>query len=145
MREASYEFFEHTADIGLRGHGKDLGELFLHMAEGMFDLIAVKKPRQAETKPQKKEHTLLVKAGNREELLVSWLSELLSLADIHKVIFTTFIIDKINDTEIKARAGGVPLHSGNFIRQTEIKAVTYHQLKIEGKAEFLTAEVIFDV
>ena len=35
-----YEEIEHTADVGIRAYGRDLDELFVNAAEGMFSLIA---------------------------------------------------------------------------------------------------------
>ncbi|GAF71160.1 unnamed protein product, partial [marine sediment metagenome] len=35
-----YEQIPHTADIAIRVYGKDLKELFINAAYGMFDIIA---------------------------------------------------------------------------------------------------------
>ena len=69
-----YEFFDHTADIGLRAKGKDLKQLFINAAYGMFDIMA-----DLDNVESKKEIIFKLKAPNVEELFLSWLSELLFL------------------------------------------------------------------
>ena len=38
--QKDYEFFEHTADIGISAQGKTLAELFVRLAQGLVELIA---------------------------------------------------------------------------------------------------------
>ena len=68
-----YEVIEHTADIGIRAGGRDLKELFTHMAQGMFSLVvppeAVRETESMEVKASAQ--------GGWEPLLFAWLRELL--------------------------------------------------------------------
>ena len=59
------------------------------------------------------------------------------------MIFTEFKIIKITQNILEAEAIGEPMQA--FKVNTEIKAATYHQLKIEKVDSGLQAEVIFDV
>lgn len=139
MKPKPYELIEHTADIGLRIFGKDRQELFVNAALGMFSILAKKK----KTKEAQKKQSLKIdlSASNLEELLVSWLGELLSLSDIKKAMFTHFQISELTDTRIKAKV----FAEKNYTTKTEIKAATYHQLEIKKEKDFWQAEVIFDV
>ncbi|MBU4304748.1 MAG: archease [Candidatus Omnitrophica bacterium] len=139
----SHELFEHTADIGLRAFGKDSSELFVNAARGMFSIIACPKKRQPRD-IQERSFSVEVSAANREELLVSWLSELLSLSDIHNIIFFQFHLEQLTECSLKARLSAHELNAG-YKRKTEIKAVTYHNLNIKTLNNILQAEVIFDV
>lgn len=136
-----YELIDHTADIGIRVAGKDLPQLFVRAAESMFDVIAEK--MNVTTAMKKKIIKISLQAGNREELLLRWLSELLSLADCKEVYFNAFEIESLTDTTLEAKASG--FLRKYFIGKREIKAVTYHELKIEEQGGAYTAEVIFDV
>ena len=136
-----YELIDHTADIGIRVEGKDLKSLFTAAAAAMFDVIAEK--MNVTTGMKKKIVPVTLVAGNREELLLRWLSELLSLSDCENVYFNAFEIENLTNTIIEARASG-------FLRKysvgkREIKAVTYHNLKIEERGSGFAAEIIFDV
>ncbi|MFH2137692.1 MAG: archease [Candidatus Omnitrophota bacterium] len=137
-----FEIIEHTADIGLRAFGKNKKELFLNAAQGMFSIIADQKPKPKKGQPE--EVKVLVTANNAEELLVSWLSELLSLADIKRGVASQIRITKLSGIELKASIAFTRLEH-NYEAVTEIKAVTYHQLKITRVNNSWQAEVIFDV
>lgn len=135
-----YEIIPHTADIGIKAYGKDLKELFANAAYGMFDIIA-------DLDGLKSSITVSIKAQapNREELLVAWLGELLYHFYTKQIIFFDFEIEELTDTRVKAKASGRSVGENRNRLKTEIKAVTYHELKIEGKKKRFTATVIFDI
>ena len=138
-----YETIEHTADIGLRIFGKDFKCLFRSAARGKFSLIACK--YVAAKQDKRIVCKIVLSAKNREELLVSWLSELLTLSDIRNIIFTRVQFEKLTATTLKARAEAEKMDKNIYRVKTEIKAVTYHQLKLEKKDGCWQAEVFFDV
>ncbi len=135
-----YETIDHTADIGLRAYGKDLKQLFANAACGMFAVLADLKNVRLET-------TLAIKleAPNIEELFLSWLSELLYQCNSKRIIFKQFLINKLTGNSISAQARGEKLDLKRHRLKTEIKAVTYHQLKIKKVKDNWQGEVIFDV
>jgi len=135
----NYELIEHTADFGIRVKGKGPEEIFKNAAEAMFDCIA------SRIKPAEKSIQAIInqEAEDLEELFVNWLNELLSLSAIKEVIFTEFKINRITKTLLQAESIGEPVQA--FKVNTEIKAATYHQLKIEEIDNGFQAEVIFDV
>jgi len=136
----NYALIEHTADIGIRVKAKDLKGLFCSCAAAMFDIIAAGCPDKAGTKKILK---IKQQGSNSEELLVNWLNELLFLSATKALIFSDFKINKLSETDIEALVTGV---SAKYCRvKTEIKAATYHALKIERVKNAWLAEVIFDV
>ena len=76
----SYEVLNHTADIGIVAWGKSLEEVFAHSAQGLFYLIA-ENPCYNLTF----ETTVAVDGNDYEDLLVTWLNELLYLFDVEQV------------------------------------------------------------
>jgi SHS2 domain-containing protein len=136
----NYELIEHTADIGIKVKGRDLNELFNNSALAMFDIIAEKK----EPKPRKQiKIKIEQEADDLEELFVNWLNELLSLSATKELIFSSFQIKKLDNYNIHAQATGEDFK--NYRINSEIKAVTYHELKIEKTNSGWQAQVIFDV
>ena len=135
-----YEQFPHTADIGLRVFGKDLKELFENAAFAMFDTIADLEGLRGEL-----EESFELQARNAEELLVAWLDELLYNFYTKQIIFFKFDINQISETDIKARALGRLAGSNRNRLKTEIKAATYHDLKIQKIPEGCQVDIIFDV
>lgn len=143
MKIPIYELIEHTADIGVRIRAKDLKGLFQNAARAMFDIIAEKRPQTKDRRPQTKKIYLKQKADDLEELFVNWLNELLSLSAAKELIFFDFKIDKLDERNIEAQAFGYSI--ANYKLNTEIKAATYHQLKIKEDKNGWEAELIFDV
>lgn len=136
----NYELIEHTADIGVRVKGADLKGLFKNAALAMFDIIA--EPRTKNQEPRTK-YVIKQQAENIEELFINWLNELLSLSATKELIFSDFKIEKLDKNNLEAQATGEDI--GNYKVNTEIKAATYHRLKIEETNAGWQAEVIFDV
>lgn len=134
-----YEVIEHTADIGLRIYARDLKELFINAAVGLFSLITdLKKVNTCV------ELRVELKEENREELIVSWLNELLFQFSTHDFIPKEFKIDKISEEDISARIFGEKIDLDRHKILSEIKAATYHDLEIKEIKEGFSARIIFD-
>ncbi|MBL7157834.1 MAG: archease [Candidatus Omnitrophica bacterium] len=135
-----YEEIPHTADIALRVYGKDLKILFENAAFGMFDIIAdldgLKRSISIDIK---------LKAPSKEELLVSWLDELLYNFYTKGIIFFEFEIASINEDEIIAKANGRLIGDNRNRLKREIKAATFHDLAIKEDSQGFSVEIVFDV
>jgi len=135
-----YEEIPHTADIALRIYGHDLKELFANAAFGMFDIIA-------DLSGLKKDVSVDInlEATQTEDLLVSWLDELLYNFYTKGIIFFDFEIIDISNTRIMAHAYGKHLGSNRNRLKREIKAATYHDLKITKIDGIYSVDIVFDV
>lgn len=135
-----YEIIDHTADVGLRAFGENLKELFKNFAVGMFEIITDLK----DVKP-KISLTIEVGAVTQEELLIDWLRELLYQYNVQEILFKSFEIEKMTGNRINAKVWGEKFDSRRHNLKTEIKAVTYHGLKIQKAEDHWQGEVIFDI
>lgn len=135
-----YEQFSHTADIGVRVFGKDLGELFENAAFAMFDVIADLEGLRGDT-----EQSFTLTAPDREALLVAWLDELLYYFYTRQLIFCRFEVVRVSDTALEAKAWARPVGANRNRLKTEIKAATYADLAIKESAGGLSVEIIFDI
>jgi len=135
-----YEQIPHTADIAIKAYGKDLKELFFNAAYGMFDIIA-----DLSNLNKSVSIDVNLEAPCREELLVSWLDELLYNFYTKGIIFFEFDIVDLADTRIMAHAHGRLVGENRNRLKTEIKAATYHDLKIEEGEDGYTVQIVFDV
>jgi len=140
MAVKRYQLLEHTADISVRIFGRDLKALFRNSAIALFEIIS---QRRNQNRLPVKQIAIKKSAENIEELLIAWLSELISLSDAENLIFDKFKINKLTDKKIEAVVSG--MSRDNFRIKTEIKAATYHELKIEKAKNGWQAQVIFDV
>lgn len=135
-----YEPLSHTGDLGMLVYGRNLHELFAHAAWAMFDLMG-----DATTICPQQIVQIQVSATDREDLLVQWLSELLYLYDTQRLLCCTCTFTTLEPTALTATVAGEPLDPARHPIDTEIKAVTYHQIAVEPIGDGWQARVIFDV
>ena len=139
-----FEVIEHTADLGIIAYGKTVPELFENAALGMFSLIA-----GLDGVKEKYRISISIEAHDTDELLVTFLNELQFYYAIKKVIFKRFEIFKFSETRLDANISGgeiASMPSGKPGILHDIKAATYHQLKIEKTPDGgYKTKVIFDV
>ena len=142
--DVKFEIIEHTADAAIKAYGAGLEDLFSHAAEGLYALAL---PYYPELAGQRR--SLKLNADSPEELLVSFLNELNFFLLVQRRLLFPF-----EDLQIKRSAGKyhlscqafeTELSSDLMKRMQEIKAVTYHQLKIEKDDYGYRVTVIFDL
>lgn len=133
--ERGHREVEHTADWELEVWAPDLPGLMEEAARGMYGLMGVEISDESRCHRQ-----LELASDDREQLLVSFLEELLFIVDSDGVAFDGFLL-KAQDTNLLARMEG----GGILSRAKEIKAVTYHYLEIEESKRGLATRIIFDV
>ncbi len=140
-RQYWYHEQEHTADRALRVRGRELADLLVGAARGMFDLMG-----DTEGVEPQAWRTIRLEAGDREELLVDWLNELLYLAEQEGLLFTEFYIESLTDAAPTAAA--LAAHVGGAVApatRAHIKAATYHDLKLVESEAGWSATITFDV
>jgi SHS2 domain-containing protein len=134
-RRLGFKEIPHTADWSIRVWAGNLPELLAESARGMNWLAGAKlaeSPREV--------RTYETEAPDGESMLVSFLTELVYYAEQENLGFDDFDI-RIKDGRLKVRMGGAPFVSID----KAIKAVTWHNLKIEETARGLEVEIVFDV
>lgn len=135
-----HEFFEHTADLGLRIRAADLNTLFAEAAQALFEVIL---EDRATVRPEQKLDVSLP-ADDKEYLLFDWLKELLYHFDAEHLVFGRFEV-KVTETGLTGSAWGEPLDRSRHELSHEVKAITYHGLKVEKITDGWLAEVIVDI
>jgi SHS2 domain-containing protein len=135
-----YETFEHTADLGLRIRAADLSALFAEAAEALFAVIV----DDLDTVVALQKLDVELTGTDREYLLFDWLKELLYHFDAEHVLFSRFEV-RVSDSGLTGTAWGEPLDRDRHALAHEVKAITYHGLRVEKTAEGWLAEVIVDI
>jgi SHS2 domain-containing protein len=134
-----YASTEHTADIGLVAYGETLKDVFANAAYGMFDLMV-----DVSRTPETQRVDVRAEADDTPSLLVAFLNELLFIFETRSVVLVRFeIVEWDETTRLVARAWGSAL-AGQQPRE-QIKAATYHDMRVEKTADGYEAEVLFDV
>ncbi len=135
-----FEFFDHTADVGMIARGATLGEAFANAAKGMFALMV-----DLERVAEREERRVEVTADDAEGLLVNWLAELLYISEVDGLVFRRFDIEEAGETRLAARAFGEALDLERHNPQLMIKAVTRHMLEVAHEDAGWRVRVVLDI
>lgn len=145
-----YEIIEHTADVGIRGRGDSLDALFVAMARGLFAVIAdpetVQQPHtvQPDTADMERRRSIRLDADTTADLLHDWLEELNALHQIHGELYGRFTV-QVAGTRLTAVAEGEAIDPERHDLRVEVKAVTWHDLRVDRTAEGYEAFVLLDI
>lgn len=136
-----YETFEHTADLGIRARAGDLETLFAEAALGLFSAAV---DNLEAVRPLERFEVRLARPADLEYLLFDWLNALLYRYDVDHLLFGGFSVTFAEDAFLGV-AVGEPLDRARHVLTHEIKAITYHGLKVERTPDGWLAEAIVDI
>jgi SHS2 domain-containing protein len=134
-----FEVLPHTADTAILAYGATLNELLENAAYGMFSLMFdLTEVDSSVSRP------IVAIGDTAEELLVGWLSELLTTSEIHDLAFSFFTVDRVEQGGVQGSAGGMSSVDRALIGPP-IKAVTWHDLAVVENPDVWWARMVFDV
>lgn len=142
-----FELLPHTADLQLRVYGDSLQMLFKHALIGMFQAM---EPHAAQCSTVGNRvvcrdlpivHEISITAKSLESLLVDFLSQALSLADIYNEAYLDCIVHEIEAHHVRAELKGMSIERVEL----EIKAVTYNNLAVKKINNHWVADIVFDI
>jgi SHS2 domain-containing protein len=136
----THEFFDHAADVGIRCRATSVDELFLTAARAMLEW--------AGPAPEGRESVSLrvsLEAEDLEALLVRWLQEILYLFDHRRLYFVAANSLRVADTALQGELLARPWDPSSCSEYQEIKAITYHQLRVCEEGGSWHASVILDI
>jgi len=134
------ETFDHTADMGLAARADTLAELFEALAEGLADVICA---REHVAPAQRRR--LAVEAEDVEALAVDFLSAVRAAIQTGRFAVAAVRVKKIDEGAVEAELLGEPYAPDRHELKAEVKAVTYHQLRIAREGGGWLGRVILDV
>lgn len=148
-----FRFLEHPADVGFEVRARTLPEIFAGAALALCDYgwdLSTVRPRRS--------LTLRARAATLEDLLYSWLAEILFLTDAESWVFRKFQVERVEQSpapahgaaaqqlwEVVGEARGEEFNKKRHRSRTYIKAVTYHQLSVQQSPAGCRATVFLDV
>jgi SHS2 domain-containing protein len=135
-----YERIDHTADFGIRVFAEDGPALFVGAAMAMVEQI-VDKQRLRPSRRVRVEVT----GADWADLMVEWLRELLFLVNGRELLVCSIRILTLEAYRVSADIEADPFDPARHRIKGEIKAVTYHQIRVEPGPSGWEAAVIFDV
>jgi SHS2 domain-containing protein len=135
-----HETFDHTADLGLRVRAADLNTLFAEAGEALTAAL-VENPAAVEPA---REVRVALPSDDLEYLLFDWLKALLYHFETERFVGSRFEVT-VNEQGLRAVARGETFDPSRHEPAHEVKAITYHGLKLERAGSGWLAEVIVDI
>lgn len=138
-----FEYFEVTAEVGIRAWGRDLAEAFSEAARALFELMV----DTSAVRPQK---TVSVKLSTEspEILLADWLNRLILERDRTGCVFSEFSVTISTGEKgfsLAGQARGEPLDRARHDPRIDVKAVTYNSLRVLQHPGRVQAECVLDI
>jgi len=144
--EKTFETFEHGADVGIRGYGETPEEALSNLLKALATLM-VENPSFLEEKPSLLVE-LFLKGEFLDELLVSFVNQVLSLSALERALFYDFqgvLFSSKEGFELKGKLGGVPLDTETYGFGVEVKGATFTLAKFEKINQHYVAQCVVDV
>lgn len=135
-----FEIFEHTADLGIHVEADSLPALLVDAAKALTSVVVA----NPQTIRPSRQVEVAIAGTQPEELLVDWLSEVLWRFSAEHMVFSRFEIAQYDD-RIEGRLWGESVDPSRHQLDVEVKAITYHRLKVTQQPGQWTAEVIVDL
>jgi SHS2 domain-containing protein len=128
--DRGFKFHEHTADITVQCWAPSIEEAFEQAALGVLEVIL-----DTSTVSPMVPIDVRLEGIDLQELLVEWIGHLIALIDINSQFYSEFEVQEIQESTercvMKARVWGEPIDLERHITRTEVKAMTYADMRIE--------------
>jgi SHS2 domain-containing protein len=137
----AYEFLEHTADLKIRATGKTLEEALKEAAKAVTAAIA----SDSKILP-KTEKAFVIKINKPQILVHDFLAQIIYLFATEKLLFSQFDLElkEAIGYKLSAKLKGEKYDPKRHKLVKEVKAVTYHDMKVEEGKEGWVIEIICD-
>lgn len=124
--DRGFDYFEHTADVGIRAWGPTLEAAFAEAAKGLVaNMVEVEHARAVG------EARLEVEAESLERLLFRFLEDVLYHFQTELWVLTEAEVTLHSDTRMSALLRGEKYDAARHGHVHEIKAMTFHDLSVQ--------------
>lgn len=135
-----FELFDHTADLGIRVRSPTLPDLFQESALALTHCL-IESPVHVREQATAQ---ISLKSADTELLLFDWLSELLYRFETKGFLLARSEV-QLTASSLQATLHGESIDARRHRHAHEVKAITYHGLRVESSDGGWLAEVIVDI
>lgn len=138
-----FRVLDHVADVMIEAWGNTLEEAFEESAKAMFDQMIF-----LEKVDQLIEYPIEVRGYDLEELLYNWLEQLIIAVDVEFLVFSKFkvtISGHEGNYKLNAVCWGEKYKREKHGSKVVVKAITYHEMKIEKANNLWIIRYILDI
>jgi SHS2 domain-containing protein len=137
--DSGYEWIDHTADLGVRAWSPTLEGVFEIAGQALAGILYEGGAGASAACGMR------IEAADRQSLLVEWLSELLFLMTAGGWVLSRFKVRMIGGGGLQAEVAGERFDPARHRLRTEVKAPTFHGLRLHPGVVGWEAQVIFDL
>jgi SHS2 domain-containing protein len=137
-----YETVDHTGDLALRIRAPSFTDL---VAEGVFGIASILFEGEPDRSDPREHGVASVSGVDRADALVQALSEALHWMQEGDRVPLQVRVSEPREANLEVQLEGVSTGGPGCRRAQEIKAVTYHDLRIRETSEGLETTVVLDV
>lgn len=134
----SFEERPHTADILMHIRAPDLPGLFSEAGRALMKIMYRGDAGKGA------EMTITVTGSSLDQLLHTFLSELLFTTEVENIVFSEIAIE-IEDGTVHAKLTGEPFQMAVHGGGTEVKGISWHGLVIRCDTDEYSCDILFDV
>lgn len=134
-----FEEIDHSGDIGIEAWGGDLGALVENATRGLRTLLCRNEPER------KTAREIRVESSSAEDLLVDWLSEVISMTGAYGEVYGAVTLDRVGEWFAEGTLHGETIDPDRHDLRFDVKAATYHGLDVEKREDGWFGRVIFDL
>ncbi len=138
--EKKFEILEHPADVGFLAYGGTLGELLENAALAMCALAC-----ELDAVEERERREIKASGADNEALLFDWLAEILAVADAEGLTLRRAEVTRMGEGKAHGAVYGEKFDKARHRAGTYIKAVTYHELRVEKTEDGWKGRVYLDV
>lgn len=139
-----FELLDHPADMGFRAWAFTISDLFVECACALTSILV-----DLDVVSCCESVRLEILGDDLETLLYNWLAEILYLFDGEKKLFSEFVVLSHKTFQgaqcLEAELKGEQYSCTKHQIKTYVKAVTFHQLRIESQENGYSARVFLDI
>ncbi len=141
LYKKGFTTFYTTADIGLHIVGKNKKELIVNSFKGISYLIGT--PKIKVNNRELKKESIKIKKESFESLIVNFLNEVIFIHEKTVSLPYKFKVIELKNNSLLGSIYLLPKNLSNF--RYELKAVTYHNLKIVKKRKYYHIKILIDI
>lgn len=138
--ESSVEFFDHTADMGVRVRAPSLAELVPVATKGLYSVIG-----QIVCGDPLEDVLIHLQGENPEIVLRDYLARVLLLFETKQTQLLNFKRVEFDHRALLVHAESALVDHAHSVYYREVKAVTYHELAIRETPDGFEATFIVDI
>ncbi|MCJ7544486.1 MAG: archease [Phycisphaerae bacterium] len=136
----SFELIDHAADIGIQARADTLAELLEALVEGLVEVIC---PRAAVSPHDTR--SVAVQAEDAEATTVEFLNAVLRVIQAEHFMVAGVAVAQASATAVSAELAGEPYDPAKHEIEHEVKAATYHEVKVAREGGRWFGRVICDL